>query len=184
METPRPTVNLAQLRALNNPLRLEIHSRLEDGGPASARELAEQMGLDELRLYYHIKILAKVGLIKAVSNRATATKPEVIYSAADRIWVAGFDLNNPEEADVIIRHGEAMLNLAAKEYREAVETYKADPLHKSTYYRFLMRMSPETRREFDRRLSKLVQWAVSEEAGDGVRFNMTVAISPMVGRKP
>jgi DNA-binding transcriptional ArsR family regulator len=184
MDTPLPTVDLKQLRALNNSLRLEIHNRLEDEGPASARELAERMGVDELRLYYHLKKLAEVGLIKTLSSRPTATKPEAIYAIANQIWVTGFDLSDPVVAEVVIRNAETFLKLAAKEYRAAIETYKTDPIHYSSYFRFFTRMSPKTRKEFNRRFNQLIQWVSAEEQEGDPRFTVTMAISPPVNRKP
>lgn len=70
----------AQLAALATPLRQELIDSLRAaGGVATARELAAQLGRPVDGLYYHLRALAKVGLITEQPGRSRAGRAERSY---------------------------------------------------------------------------------------------------------
>ena len=72
-------LDLAQLRALAVPSCAEVFRALVRLGPASVREIAEGLGRPADGLYYHIRRLRKVELIREAGRRPTATRPELLY---------------------------------------------------------------------------------------------------------
>lgn len=63
----------ALIEVLASPIRQELVDMLAAlGGEASAGDLAEQLGRHVDGLYYHLKILCKVGLVAAVDTGADA----------------------------------------------------------------------------------------------------------------
>ena len=62
---PQPMpVDAAGLKALAHPLRLRMYDLLADGGPATASQLAQQVGESSGTTSYHLRVLAKHGFIE------------------------------------------------------------------------------------------------------------------------
>ena len=60
---------LRQIRALASPPRQAIVDALEALGPCSAYELGEVLGRTSDRLYYHLQILKRVGIVRSRRER-------------------------------------------------------------------------------------------------------------------
>lgn len=66
LEVDRPE----QLKALAHPLRLKVLQALgEAGTPLTNRELAVRLGVDPGHLHFHVRMLARAGLIEPVEGR-------------------------------------------------------------------------------------------------------------------
>jgi DNA-binding transcriptional ArsR family regulator len=76
------------LKALAAPTRLRIMYALEVGGNAarvmSVKELAEELGEPQTRLYRHIKVLESAGLIQVAATRMVSGILEQRYRAVHR----------------------------------------------------------------------------------------------------
>ncbi len=68
------------LKSLSDPLRIRILELLAD--PRPAKQLAATLGLPKTRLYYHLGILEKHGLIRVVSERIVSGITERTYQVA------------------------------------------------------------------------------------------------------
>ena len=79
------------LRALSHPTRIELLERLRE--PASAAEVARQLGQPRQRVNYHLKALEGSGLVEKVGTRRAGNFVESLYRAA-----AGAFLVAPEVA--------------------------------------------------------------------------------------
>jgi DNA-binding transcriptional ArsR family regulator len=79
------------LRALAHPARLAILSRLQTEGPATATECAQVTGLSPSACSYHLRTLAKNGLVEEAPPRGDGR--ERVWRALQRGW--GF--NEPED---------------------------------------------------------------------------------------
>lgn len=73
--------DLETLRVLADPLRNQIYELLIPA-PANVREIAERLGTASSRLYYHMGLLEKHGLIHVVETRMVANMVEKVYRAA------------------------------------------------------------------------------------------------------
>ncbi|MDO5663072.1 MAG: helix-turn-helix domain-containing protein [Brachybacterium sp.] len=67
-----------QLRALAHPLRLEIMTRIGRRGTARAADIAEDLGLPANSVSYHLRTLARGGVIQEA--------PEAARDRRDRVW--------------------------------------------------------------------------------------------------
>jgi DNA-binding transcriptional ArsR family regulator len=76
------------LKALAAPTRLRIMYVLEVGGKEprvmSVKELAEELGEPQTRLYRHVKVLESVGLIEVAATRMVSGILEQRYQAVHR----------------------------------------------------------------------------------------------------
>jgi DNA-binding transcriptional ArsR family regulator len=68
------------LKVLADPVRLRIHFELEQ--PRTVKELAAALDMPQTRLYYHVKLLERAGLITVVSRRTVSGIEERTYRTA------------------------------------------------------------------------------------------------------
>ncbi len=102
-DIPRPMgpchASRDQLRALAHPLRLEIMTRVGRRGTARAADIAADLGIPANSVSYHLRILARGGVI--------VEAPEAARDRRDRVWTLAqhsFEhgqraSNNPGERD-------------------------------------------------------------------------------------
>ena len=91
------------MRALAHPARLSIMERLMSGDPATATECAEIIGLSPSATSYHLRALAKAGLVEDAPGRG---------DGRERLWrslVRGFDVEAGHLADPDSREAEREL---------------------------------------------------------------------------
>ena len=69
----------AQRTAVSSPIRLEILGQFTSPGGMSIAEIAERMGRPATTLYYHFRILEKVGLLVRTGSRPGTKKSEALY---------------------------------------------------------------------------------------------------------
>jgi len=65
------------LKAVADPMRMRILFELDD--PRTVKELASVFDVPQTRLYYHVKILERAGLIRVVSRRTVSGIEERTY---------------------------------------------------------------------------------------------------------
>ncbi len=73
--------DLETLRTFADPLRAQVYEILLQA-PANVRQVGERLGLAPSRLYYHINLMEKLGLIRVVETRMVANMVEKVYRAA------------------------------------------------------------------------------------------------------
>jgi len=72
--------DLETLRVMADPLRTQIYEILLQA-PASVGQVAERLGLASSRLYYHVNMMEKLGLLRVVETRMVANIVEKFYRA-------------------------------------------------------------------------------------------------------
>jgi DNA-binding transcriptional ArsR family regulator len=68
-EQPTPVLDAAVMRAMAHPARLALLEHLRNGGPATATECAGVVGLSPSATSYHLRALARAGLVEAAPGR-------------------------------------------------------------------------------------------------------------------
>jgi DNA-binding transcriptional ArsR family regulator len=82
----------ALMRAMAHPARIAIIDHLQLGESATATELAEIAGLSPSATSYHLRALAKVGLIEEAPSRG---------DGRERVWrtaIRGMDINTDQDS--------------------------------------------------------------------------------------
>lgn len=81
--------DLETLRVIADPLRSQIYETLT-AKPLAIKDIAERLGLSASKLYYHVNLLEKHGLLRVVETRTVANMIEKIY------WIVAQELELDE----------------------------------------------------------------------------------------
>lgn len=104
MNTPnRPVIDdVAVLRALAHPVRLDVLNHLMAEGPATASACARAVGDNPSNCSYHLRVLASHGLVEADDSADGRERPW-------RATITGFSLGDDDPASPGGRAGAAQL---------------------------------------------------------------------------
>jgi DNA-binding transcriptional ArsR family regulator len=119
-------VDLAQIRALANPLRLRILAVL--GEPRTTKQVAGLLGEKPTKLYHHVQVMERAGLVRLTDRRPKRGTVEKYYQAVATLFEAGPGIFAPPAgARGRARSGrEAMLVALLETAREEVAAHFAD----------------------------------------------------------
>ncbi len=106
----------AQLRALASPLRQELLDLLEAAGPLSIAELGAQLGRAPDALYFHVRRLERVGLVREHGRRQSGRHAFAVYDAIGRPLRIDRSKARRRDLDAVVG---GILRLAARDYRRA-----------------------------------------------------------------
>lgn len=104
-------LNREQLRALSHPVRLSLLHTLSRLGHARAADLAEELDLPANSMSYHLRILARGGLIREDPTRARDKRDRVWTLTSPRM-ATDSSLPNPEYSKSVTAAGTAILEWA------------------------------------------------------------------------
>jgi len=91
-----------QLEALRSPARLDLLDTVSAIGPCSVAEVSVRLGAKRESLYFHVKRLEAVGLLRVVEHRPTARRREAVYDTPSRELVV-----DTTDVDACVRIAEA-----------------------------------------------------------------------------
>jgi DNA-binding MarR family transcriptional regulator len=99
-----PTItDVGVMRALAHPARLALIDHLTASGPATATECAGVVNLTPSATSYHLRALAKVGMVEEAPGRG---------DGRERFWrstVAGYRIEGVPDADPVVQEAKAEL---------------------------------------------------------------------------
>jgi DNA-binding transcriptional ArsR family regulator len=86
MKTAKKVVNPQQIKSLGSPVRLAIVEALESSPPLSVASLARRIGDTPDGLYYHLRILERLNLVKKEGELVYLRQPLMLlgYNTADK----------------------------------------------------------------------------------------------------
>jgi DNA-binding transcriptional ArsR family regulator len=118
-EDPHFLDTVERLKAMADPLRIRFILELLNG-PSTVKEVAERLGVPPTRLYYHVKILERHGLIEVANRRMVSGIEERTYRAASKDWTVPPTL----EASALYETGalRALFDVVRSEIEVAVQS--------------------------------------------------------------
>ncbi len=185
--------DLETLRVLADPLHHRIIELLIQE-PLNVRQIAEKLGLMPSKLYYHISLLEKQGLIKVVETRQVANLIEKQYAAVSRYIDVDPELLafNTQEGKVNVNsmltgtidatRDDILRSLEARAYE--LEHGAPEKPRNMVVTRLLARLPEKRAEEFARRLAKLMEDfdqadSGGSRAGEEIQpYALTVAYYP------
>lgn len=175
------------LKALAAPTRLRIMYALEVGGPElrvmSVKELAEELGEPQTRLYRHIKVLESAGLIEVAATRMVSGILEQRYRAIHRdLQLGPVAKAAPEAAEAAVN---TMVQMFSQQFFDAYRQGRLPEEEENlpteeAYRRPKMvissgRIAPDRANSIRNELERIVDELSAAEDPNGVPVNTMIA---------
>jgi DNA-binding transcriptional ArsR family regulator len=106
-----------------DPLRMRIdHALRYPPRQLTAKELGERLGVAPNTLYYHLRKMEEVGMVKVVEERPAGRVTERVYTADE--FLVEYDPAKPEQ---LVNLAKSMITLAQARVVDATYRYADDP---------------------------------------------------------
>ncbi|MFC5446720.1 winged helix-turn-helix domain-containing protein [Paenibacillus aestuarii] len=175
-----------QATLLLHPLRGEIIAQLME--PASAAEVARQIGETAQRINYHLKALEKAGLVHKVGTRQVRNLVEVLYRSIARTFVLAESLSMKPETLQKLKDQSSLAHLITTSERikrdamQLMEQSDTDEIIPSASLQFQVQLATEQERqsfvdEYTAMVQQLVNRYVSRPEHDS-SYHVHLAVYP------
>jgi DNA-binding transcriptional ArsR family regulator len=119
-------MDAAVMRALAHPARLALLEHLRNSGPATATECAGVVGLSPSATSYHLRALARAGLVEAAPGRGDG-RERLWRITAGRFEVSGVADLDPEVREALRGLMESLLAWDEARVRRYLAQFEAEP---------------------------------------------------------
>lgn len=135
MAAPGLITEPRQIRALVSPVRQEIADALHSAGPLSISQLANMLGRPADALYFHIRLMERVGLLSRVGEVPTGRRAGALYDVIARPLRIYYDTARPTVGRAIIKVSGSMMRLAHRDFARAFKDglVKPEGEHRNTW---------------------------------------------------
>jgi DNA-binding transcriptional ArsR family regulator len=170
-----------QMRALAASTRQEIVDVMPRLGTVSVAELAAALGRPADSLYYHLRVLRRVGLVLSAGARSVNGRPERLFQAVAPEMILQYKLGkngNGNEINPIIA---SMLRLGTRDFKRSFRTGKAavsGPCRELWALRKTGWLSPSQIAEMNSHLHRLMEIAGASRRGEKL-YALTVLLTPL-----
>ncbi len=111
----------AQQKALISPARIEIVEWLVHTGPQSVARIGEALGRAPDSLYYHLRKLVKVGLLRETRDENLGKRGEATYETVSRAFHSVCDPTDEVSVEIERAGLGALLRLTERTYSRSLE---------------------------------------------------------------
>jgi len=194
-DAERTITSVDTLRVVSHPLRLQILEMLVE--PRTVKQVALAFGTTPTKLYYHVNLLEKHGLVRVVGTRLVSGIVEKRYQASActfRVDHRLLSLGAAEGERGLDAFLEAVLDTTKGDVRDGVQTGLIDlsdsapPRLKLLLTRALGRLTPDQAREFYARLEGFVReldaTRTEPEPEESQLYRLAIALYPTEHRVP
>jgi DNA-binding transcriptional ArsR family regulator len=158
------TSTLELMKILSDPRRSRILHFASDK-PMTVKTLAEKLGEDPLRLYYHVKKMLKAELLEIVETRQHGNLTEHFYKAInfDHVIYKGNIEEQAEHVELVVSLIHRRLDPGLRLYQKSLEIVRAEKKEGSTLDRLpshvdiISSTSQKTGREWQESLLAIIQ---------------------------
>ena len=191
---PAPTMKITDLdtlKVVSDPFRIQILETLVSE-PQSVNQVAEKLGLSPSKLYYHVNMLEKHGLIQVVDTTLHGNIIEKHY------WVTAYDIRldeslccfgAPEDQENVTAVMIVPIDATRQDIIRSIESRKfaldqgaEEHPRQALIYREVSNLSDEQANEFIKRFKTLTEEfeaASNQESGEDVQTHaLTIAFYP------
>ena len=191
--------DLETLKILSDPLRLQILEQIrvvnDNGRAVAVKQLAEALSIPATKLYYHINLLEKHGLIQVVETQLVSGILEKRYQVRARRFRAQLDLvgdeagTEEEKLDLLLTSLSAVLDKTldslSKSYRHLLgsrsreQAERALEMSEIDIQHTTLALDDEQAREFRQQLHALVESRLADQPSSSAnKYKLTVVFHP------
>ena len=172
-----------QMETLASPVRHQIHLAMEMLGPCSVNQLAERMGRVPETLYYHVRRLEKVGIIKQVGSHTVGARDEAIFQLQSKRLRVDPSQTSPRFLRAMAKGCGSLLRFAHRSFEQALDR-KAERrviLKRSLRIeQVAVRLSMQNLAELNKRLDSVQEFlSDADQAGGKQMYVVTISTAPL-----
>ena len=187
---------LETLKVIGDPLRVQILEFIgmvcEAGRLATVKELADALELPTTKLYYHVNLLEKHGLIQVAETKVVSGIIEKHYQIrakhlrADLNVAGNGKIDRNEKMELTLTSVKSMFDNAyqnieksfLRRYKDTPEGLPEDEKSPMHYGQVLLELSPSQGKEFVVEMEDLIKKYKDIDSPEGMVFGLTVAFNP------
>lgn len=179
-----PIANLEALQVMVDGQRHRVVTMLMDE-PLTAKEVAERLGIGRTRLYYHLDLLEKHGLIRVTDTRIVSGILERTYRAVARAFRVDRALLSSQASELQITDAQAsIIDAVAQDLRARVMPGTPPPPDDDILVsRAFLRLDSARRKELRERLASLLDEYREADPG-GAETEFAFAFFTTKGNQP
>jgi DNA-binding transcriptional ArsR family regulator len=172
-ETRRRITEPEALEALAHPVRLELINHLMAAGPATASACARAVGDSPSNCSYHLRVLAKVGLVGEVDSDDGRERPW-------RALITGFDTDVDSEGSMTPQAAELLAVALQRDQRMVRDHFaRRDELPRrwrsaDVYSGYTLRLTPDELTDLAAKLDALIRPYIAATRADAPRGSALV----------
>ena len=173
-------LNGDQLECLASPVRRDVFLAVRMLGKASATDVAESTSLSVETVHFHLRALTQAKLLEPCGKRATARRPESIYTSTAKTFKLPDIAANPQLAEIVRRSVSAGLRRTIRGY-ESAATEAAENANVHEGFQVIQtqfRLNPEDAKEFFELVERASKFARERESADGNMLHWTSVVYP------
>jgi hypothetical protein len=171
---PRPYIieSASAIRLLASPLRQAIVDAIVARGSSTIVELSRLLHRPADRLYYHVRLLQRAGLLIASDGRAVRGRAEARFDVPGRPMSIRYEPGSATNRRAVGRVVDGMMSSARRDFRAAIESKSANvqgPFRNLWAGRAQGALSPADVRELNAlivRITELMRRSSRSEAAD------------------
>lgn len=175
-----------QIAALGSAARIEILDVLAGLGTSSVADLAAALGRPADALYYHLRVLIRLGLAVRVGKGRGRRREEALYRAVAPRLAVLYAPEDPKNVRAMTRTAAALLRLGARDFRLAFRPGVAvsGPCRELWIGRMAARLTPAEIARVNRLLLETLRILESGRASRGGRlYAWTFLLTPIDRRR-
>ena len=177
------------LKVLAHPQRLEILRNMEH--PRTVKEVAERIKADPTKLYYHVRMMEKAGIIRITDTNVVSGIIEKQYQVVARGYKVAEGLVTAESIDdgTLTDLADSIFDSTQHMLRKSVQAglFKPDgqyPYQTSALLTDMFRLNDDQLREFNEQMQaisdNLNRWTKENEDSNAQPYLFTIAFFPTV----
>lgn len=172
--------DLQQIKALADPLRQRILGAFV-AEPRTTKQVAMLLGQPPTKLYHHVDLLEKAGLIELVETRPKRGTTEKYFQAIAHRFTVGEESLGGESGSVIEKAFAEAFSSAQREIRRAVDCGMLSPEEnqgRAILALGALRVAPDQLTELQRRIADIAKELGSEKGGEREPYRLLIALYP------
>jgi hypothetical protein len=172
------------MRALASPIRQELVDALSKMGTVSLAELGAVLGRPADGLYYHVRLLRRVGLVRAAGSRPRGRRREELFRSGAGQYAVAYAPDSAPHARAMNAIVASMLRLGIRDFRRAFAGGKSrfeGPARDLWALRTVGWLAPGDVRQINRRIRGLLEDASGTDP-KGRLYAITILLTPLDNR--
>lgn len=174
---------VGQMEALASPVRHQVHLAMEMLGACSVNELAERMGRVPETLYYHVRRLEKVGIVKQIGSRIVAGREEAVYQLKAKRLRVDPSQSSPRFLEALAKGCGSLMRFAQRSFERALERNakrRVGPKRSLRIEQVIVRLSTANLAKLNQRLDSLQDFLTDADEPAGQQlYVVTLATAPL-----